>query len=279
MSIVNNTELKLDIETGFNEDFYNRKYSLKYFNIIEDFADESIIPRLFFKHTESVSVIGKIKRKMNLVMPYNKEILVLEKDIGKANNELLFNGQQRYFVGYWQNVKYLEEIESILRKEFTLKNELSRDNLETVEKIRSTNSVAVHFRKLYGFSNGRTLQKHINVHGLLTMDYYERAVDKLLEHFENLHFYIFSDDINWVKANFNLGIPFTIVSNNHDTHNYEDLILMSECQHNIIANSSFSWWSAWLNSNPNKTVIAPANWFSTSKYSPTDLIPDSWIQC
>lgn len=278
LSILNNSRLKLDIETGFNDDFYNRKYCLKYFNINEDFADENIVPKFFFKHTESVSTIGKIKRKINLIMPYSKDVVVFEKDIENANNDLLFNGQPKYFIGYWQKIKYFEGIENTLRNEFSLKNKLSGENLRTVEKIQSTNSVAVHFRKLYGFSNGRTLQKHIDVHGILSNDYYKEAIDFLCERYTDLHFFIFSDNYKWVKENFNFYVPFTIVSHNDDAHNYEDLRLMSSCKHNIIANSSFSWWAGWLNNNPNKIVIAPNRWFNKGNYSSADLISEEWIR-
>lgn len=278
LSILKKEELFLDNYSGFFEDFYNRAYQLNKFNIIERIADESNIPKFFFHHTESVHLKGKIIRKLNLIFPYNKRRVLIEK--GKGFNPIYLDVSKTYdyFIGYWQSFKYFDDIKDILQSEFEIKNELDEKNLNLVDKIRSSNSVGVHFRKLYGFSNGKILKKHINVHGILSLEYYIKAIKYLNERIPNLHLFLFSDDHEWVKENINLSIPYTLVSHNDSSKNIEDLKLMSICKYNIIANSSFSWWAGWLNKDPKKIVIAPQKWYNNFSYSSSDLLPDEWIK-
>ena len=91
-------------------------------------------------------------------------------------------------------------------------------------------------------------------------------------------FFVFSDDIEWVKENLNITFPVVYLSGIKNIKSYEELVLMSKCKHNIIANSSFSWWGAWLNTNQKKIVIAPKRWFNDVKLDTTDLIPENWIR-
>ena len=112
------------------------------------------------------------------------------------------------------------------------------------------------------------------------MEYYERAVNFIAREIKNPQFFIFSDDHVWMKKNMKLNFPTTYVDHNKDDKNYEDMRLISLCRHQIIANSTFSWWGAWLNDNPNKIVIAPKKWFNKVKLSvdTKDVIPNSWIK-
>ena len=95
---------------------------------------------------------------------------------------------------------------------------------------------------------------------------------------KNLLVFAFSDDPEWVYSNLKLPVDICFVNNNSSEHNYEDLRLMSECDHNIIANSSFSWWGAWLNTNNKKTVIAPSKWYADQSIKNNDIIPPDWIK-
>lgn len=113
-------------------------------------------------------------------------------------------------------------------------------------------------------------------HGVCGMNYYQKAVQIIKEKITNPTFFIFSDDINWAKENFK-GDEYYFVSNK-EIKETEDLILMSLCKHNIIANSSFSWWGAWLNKNHEKTVIAPRHWLNIKKDIAGKVLPDSWIK-
>ena len=164
--------------------------------------------------------------------------------------------------GYFQSDKYLNR--SATLELFSIDDESYKF---IVDKYGSSfnNAVSIHVRR------GDYLAKH-DRHPVQSIDYYKQA----MQYFDSSSiFYIFSDDIEWCKENFK-GSQFTFIEDNAD---YIDLWLMSLCDHNIIANSSFSWWGAWLNQNPNKIVIAPKNWFGPNKkLSVQDLIPEKWIQ-
>lgn len=173
---------------------------------------------------------------------------------------------------YFQNEKYFINIADDIRKEFTLKQELSFKAKEILQKIENSNSVSLHVRRGDYITN----QKTNSFHGVCGMDYYQEAMNIIKEKISNPAFFIFSDDIAWARDNFK-DKDFVFVS---DTaiEDVEELILMSKCKHNIIANSSFSWWGAWLNNNPNKIVIAPQKWFNNKKANQTDIVPESWIK-
>ena len=100
---------------------------------------------------------------------------------------------------------------------------------------------------------------------MCSLEYYQNAIEEVVSKVENPTFFVFSDDIAWAEQNLKIAYPIIFVGHNDADKNYEDLRLMSECQHNIIANSSFSWWGAWLNQNPSKIVIAPQSWFATTQ--------------
>jgi hypothetical protein len=114
-------------------------------------------------------------------------------------------------------------------------------------------------------------------HGVLDPFYYEKAMGIIEEKIPDARIYFFSDDIQWVKQNLALNKHKELVSS-HSRSAIEDFYLMTQCRHNIIANSSFSWWTAWLNDNPGKIVIAPEKWFTDKKIKTKDLIPQGWIR-
>jgi hypothetical protein len=182
-----------------------------------------------------------------------------------------------YFNGYWQNERYFKVIEDIIRKELMFSQVPSGKNASEVNIINSThNTVSLHVRRgdyVSEVSANKT-------HGICGLEYYYKALDLLKYRLGDLNLYIFSDDINWAKGNIDFLGNKVFVDWNDDNTNYEDLRLMSLCKHNIIANSSFSWWGAWLNLNPNKIVIAPKKWFADpiKNEEARDIVPDSWIK-
>jgi len=135
----------------------------------------------------------------------------------------------------------------------------------------NTNSVSIHFRRGDYVTNPLTSQHH----GVCSNKYYQDAISLLKSKISQPHFFLFSDEPEWLKTNVSLQEPFRIIDNNPG---YVDLYLMSNCKHNIIANSSFSWWGAWLNNNPDKIVIAPHKWFNEPGINTYDLIPETWIR-
>lgn len=184
-------------------------------------------------------------------------------------------GEDCYLSGYWQSPKYFNSIESVIRKDFTFYKQLDNRNLEMVHLIEKSNAVSLHIRRT-DFQNSNSN----NTHGTCTLDYYKKAAKYISTKIKEPHFFVFSDDINWAKENLKLPFQLTFISGNNGRKSYVDMQLMSVCKHNIIANSSFSWWGAWLNSNRNKIVIAPKNWFSnkTLNNQINDLIPEEWIR-
>ncbi len=178
--------------------------------------------------------------------------------------------------GYFQCEKYFCNIRSILLKEFTLKSSLSSYSSSLKKNIESfENTVSLHVRRGDYVSN----KVFSDVHGTCNLDYYKKAIEYISKEFEDIKFFVFSDDIAWTKENIDIeNVIYVDSEENRIPH--EDMYLMSLCSHNIIANSSFSWWGAWLNQNNEKIVIAPKRWFSDDKMQnqSLDIVPSSWIR-
>jgi hypothetical protein len=179
-----------------------------------------------------------------------------------------------YLDGYFQSENYFKIIKAELLKEFRFPA-LHAGNRLLEKKIRSSkNAVSLHVRR------GDYLKSDVilNVHGVLPATYYAEALDKLRERYGSLEVFVFSDDIPWCKANivFNGGRT-TFVSGNTGAESWMDLALMSACRHHIIANSSFSWWGAWL-SREGGDVLAPDRWFNPGNvnFDIRDFVPHDW---
>jgi hypothetical protein len=175
--------------------------------------------------------------------------------------------------GFWQSEKYFPGIRDILHKEFTLRNALEGEDLKLAERIQACNAVSLHVRRGDYLSNPHAARHH----GTCGGDYYGRAVRYIGEKVPSPHLFIFSDDPAWTRANLKYDLPTTFVSSIDQTDDGRDLTLMSMCRHHIIANSSFSWWGAWLGEYPGKTVIAPLRWFADPARDASDIIPEGWI--
>lgn len=178
-----------------------------------------------------------------------------------------------YFVGHWNDENYFKSSEEAVRKDFELRKPFG----ETAQKIANLiaaepESVSLHIRR----GDYVSIPKIAAVHLTLPLSYYIEAIKKIIEQKPNASFFISSDDIGWAKENFPKSYPVTFVSAS-DIPDYEELVLMGYCKHNIIANSTFSWWGAWLNQNPQKIVIAPRQWFNNPNRGTGGLIPSSWL--
>lgn len=176
-----------------------------------------------------------------------------------------------YLSGYWQSEKYFADFVDQIREDFKFQR-MAGVNAELSRQIKDVNAVSLHVRRGDYVNN----QKTNATHGLCTLDYYRDAIRYLADRAEQPQFFIFSDDLEWVKNNLKIDFPFVYVQHNRDKESYNDMHLMSLCRHHIIANSSFSWWGAWLNSNIEKIVVAPKKWFA-DQTDVRDLLPDGWI--
>ena len=175
-----------------------------------------------------------------------------------------------YLEGYWQSEKYFERIKDVIKNEFVFEKFSEEKNIFASNKIYATNSVAIHVRR-------GDYVKNPLYSDICTLDYYKRAIKYITQHIDNPFFYIFSDDIHWCIENFNDLNQIEFIDWNNGKQSYRDMQLMSLCKHNIIANSTFSWWGAWLNKNPSKIVIAPKKILNSSNDA-IDLITNSWIK-
>jgi len=174
--------------------------------------------------------------------------------------------QMLYLEGYFQNATYYNQIKKSIVDDFTFPK-LPDEFLELLNEIENSNSVAIHIRR------GDYLKPNIKeYHGILPISYYEHAIRYLNGKLENPLYFIFSDDPDWCFENLNFLSNKQIVSNRNEA--WIDMCLISNCKHQIIANSSFSWWAAWLNQFEEKIVISPKKWFNSAESS---IAPKEWI--
>jgi len=180
-----------------------------------------------------------------------------------------------YIKGFFQSEKYFKNIREDLLKDFSLNVNLNEQNKKMLEKIQSTNSVSIHFRR-----GDYTKKRVADKYGSCSVEYYKNAVEYISNNNEKtITLFIFSDDIDWVRNNVKFDCETFYVDINSAKQGYFDLELMKNCKHNIIANSSFSWWGAWLNENESKIVVAPKWWMKDINTTDEniDIIPEGWI--
>lgn len=266
LSIKNKEELRLDISGYGNQGrMTKRSYQLDIFNIKAD-----LIPINKSKdviNANAPSLVKRIQNRLNTYRPgYVKE------RSREFDEKILFLHGNLYIDGDWQSEKYFSDIRDVVKTDFSLKQEyLSGIDRAILADIDNSEAVSLHVRRSDYINDPETRQ----FHGVAPQDYYDRAIDLIKSRTNNPKFFIFSDDIQWCRENFSALGNTTFISGYKD---YEDMTLMSHCKHNIIANSSFSWWAAWLNSNPGKIVIAPQKWFNDERINSKDLVPESWTR-
>lgn len=219
----------------------------------------------------NLSNINKIKKRIGLNYP-------------KIYEEPSFDFQSKafsikspvYIKGYFQSYKYFIGYEDLIQNFFSFPiNRLDNNNLELLSDIKLGNSISIHVRRGDYVQDKKTQQ----FHGNCSLQYYFDAISLLVSKNKDVKLIFFSDDSDWVKEQFeNLPYSKIFIDHNKNENSWKDMFLMSCCAHNIIANSSFSWWAAWLNENPHKTVIAPKNWFAETEKNTNDLIPTEWIR-
>lgn len=238
----NNCELLLDTSILLNRKTNTITYAdyrLSVFNIKARIANSRDIPI----YTPKLSIRNVPYRAFHILKIYLSGFKYVRQGTFKFDakkKDILGNV---YLEGYWQSEKYFEDIELILRKEFTFKTELGVLANQMAAQIKSTNAVCIHIRR------GDYL-KYIDYHGIPGSEYINRAIIILVAKLTNPHFYIFSDEINWCLDNIKLDYPATYITNdNSGTNDIDHFHLMTNCKHFIIANSSFSWWAAWLCNN------------------------------
>lgn len=262
----NHASLLLDTSLYQSKEMHNGFELEHVFGISVRIASKSEIKALLrWKATKLVRKILN-KKKFSFLRGHNYH----------HENELNYNESvltlpcNSYLEGYWQSESYFKDIEGIIRADFVFRKPLFGQNAEIADKIRISNSVSLHVRR------GDYVANH-SIHFPCTIDYYNQAIRYIDSHLSNPVYFLFSDDIEWARENLLINADYYFINNNVGIDSYNDMHLMSLCDHHIIANSSFSWWGAWLNSCKDKMVIAPKRWFHADAFAPHDIIPKSWL--
>ena len=259
---------RLNVNLGLDTREYNAgspfEMGLKHFNIRAEFNPKGLI-----KHRKN----GFSKYILDIALGNHKNVY---KETNLSFNNLFHSlPNKTYLKGYWQSEKYFENNQKNIFKDLQIITPQSKKNIKISENISKTNSVSLHIRRGDYVTNSAYNMKH----GTCSLDYYKRSVDYLSKSLnKNFTIFAFSDDPEWVFKNLKLPMDIQFIEHNSSKKNYEDLRLMSQCNHNIIANSSFSWWGAWLNKSPKRTIISPKEWYIDKNIKNMDIIPNNWIK-
>ena len=266
----NGFDVLLDISWYENIEnrFTARKFQLDSFNFSIEIANQKECSQI--KSPKRIFFINSLFWRLQNFLPYYRKRHIKEQFSGYEPN-IFKIPKTSYLEGFWQSPKYFNNIRNNLLKEITIKYKSINHKNYIREIDLQKISIAVHVRRGdYALPS--------SAHRLLDETYYSTAINQMVEELGNdIHFYFFSDDLDFlVEQNYYLEIPSkTLVKN---TCAEEDLMLIKACKHQIISSSTFSWWGAWLNENPNKVVISPKRWFNDEKNENQDLLPDEWIK-
>jgi hypothetical protein len=265
LALAKGCRLKLDI-SGFDKYAIHNGYELGLFNLKAEIASEEEVSRF-------VGVSPRIARFMRKRLGVGKKSYCLERSFA-FDAGFFGNTPPVYLEGYWQSWKYFEPYANQIREEFTLSNPPVGKNAAVARQIAQTNSVSIHIRRGDYVANQATS----TVHGFVGLEYYKETLRRIHAEVSAPWFFVFSDDLAWARSNLSLSDNVTFVDHNAGASSYEDMRLMSLCRHHVIANSSFSWWAAWLGYRAGKLVFYPGNWFATKEHDISSLCPPQWIQ-
>lgn len=265
LSLKLNVPLKFDIS-----DFARyplRKYELHHLNIIGDVASSAEVAQ--YKPHPS-----PLQRVLARWLPLRKGAGYVGETRFTFDPSIISLGDNHYLEGYWQSEKYFTNIADQIRQDFTPKGEPDGENARMLSDIKGQTAISVHVRRGDYVSNAKTNQ----FHGTTPIEYYQQAANRIQASVKDPTFYVFSDDPTWVQENIKFQANTIYVTQNGGDRSYEDLRLMRHCQHHIIANSTFSWWGAWLGEHTGQIVVAPKEWFKTESQDDRDLVPGRWLR-
>lgn len=259
-----------------------------YFDL--SFLEHPVLDNLYTKRNYELNIFKNIKVKsVSTILLFLSRNTITRKIANKLGFKVLSNYQEQkfsfdekigkevipyYYDGYWQSYKYFNNHIDIIKDSFIFQeNVLNIYNLSILHNIRGNESCSIHIRRTDYLSKNA-----LNFHGTCNLDYYQKAVDFICSKIKSIQFFIFSDDYSWAKENIKVTVENSfLIEGNHYENSWIDMFLMSQCSHNIIANSSFSWWGAWLNENPNKIIVGPQDWFAEKSINTSDLLPKEWV--
>jgi hypothetical protein len=259
-------QLKLDVSAYSH--LRSRSYELDRYPIAADIASEGVMrmirsrdgPLLTLADPSRPAPLGRFTRYEEPHFHYDPVVEALAPPV--------------YLMGYWNSERYFGHIADLIRRELTPAEPLDAANHALLQEVGAVPSVSIHIRRGDYANDPDTLRYH----GLCPPEYYRRAVEHVAAREGLARFFVFSDDPDWVRAHLRFGHPTTYVDLNPPERGYRDLQLIAGCRHHIIANSTFSWWGAWLNPSPGKIVVAPERWFDQGPGDTQDVVPRSWIR-
>jgi len=271
LAIQNDAKLLIDHYSSFKKDPYNRIYQLDNFNISSKKFIKGRFSGVFYK------IYYKFLYLISNLSSFENRIYIKHEGVNFDKRVLNIRPKRiTYLEGCWQSEKYFKKNQLIIKNEFKIKPPKDKKNIDLFIKIKKTESVFIHYRF---FDNSDKSLNNTNP------KYYSKAIDILENKLNNPHYYIFTDNFERVLKFLPLQKQrYTMVDFNQGEFNaYKDLWLMTNCKHAIIANSTFSWWGAWLIDNPSKTVIAPNFKIQKNKSTVTawgfkGLLPKNWIK-
>jgi hypothetical protein len=255
--------IKLDVTRFDTYELHNGYELEKVFNIQELYSTESEVENT---HDGGSSIIKRFQRKfllnskLGLFERGQDQFFYNEQLFGKSNINL-------FYKGYWQSFKYFQAIEDQVKAKLQFPEMTEERNIRLIEYMGDKNTISIHVRR------GDYIN-HPTLGGVCNSEYYAKSIQYIKNNVQKPVFIVFSNDISWCKYNLNLD-DSVYIDWNVGSNSYKDMQLMSLCKHNIIANSSFSWWGAWLNNNVSKIVVCPERWINEKDVG-TDVMPQQW---
>lgn len=253
--------------TVYDKKRIGRPLGIQQFSISLPIANNKILKHWNFMVKETF-----IYKAINYMQNHKlwKYQVVREEEFNYSKNNLKIRDYS-YLVGWFQHYQYFEKYRDDLLKEFTLKRKwLIPVQLQQI--MNEHQVVSVHIRKGDYVTNSHARK----VMCVCKNDYYIRGINYLKSRLSNLYLFIFTNDEGWVKENLEFDIPYAVISNHYNLSDIQEMMLMSLCNHNIIANSTFSWWGAWMNTHKDKIVIAPKKWFVDGKRE--NIAMKGWVR-
>jgi hypothetical protein len=271
LAVSNHCRLKLDLSWFENtkESLTYRKFKLDRFKIDADIATKEEVCSL----KPPAGPLLKYRRALAHLVRFGRPRCVLENKNRSFDKPILGLKSPVWLEGYWQSFRYFSKIAGQIRAELRLTDELAAPTAEQLEKINRVNAVSLHIRRGDYVSNPVYARKY----GTVTLEYYQKGISLMAQKIRNPHFVVFTDDYQWAKSNLKTEHPVLWMDREAAEKDCVDLWLMAHCRHHIIANSSYSWWGAWLADQPDKIVVNPVKWKSDESRYNSDRSPASWI--
>ena len=263
LSLKLNSRLVIDLSWFMGD--YGRNYCLDIFNLPAKYSNRyQILP--FWVGRFAQRILKELLRKRLGASAYVEPHFNYDDNFSNI-------GDSVYLSGYFQSPKYFLGFDDQLREDLKFPSDYPDKLKPILQRISKSEAIAIHIRR----GDYLASKKNVDIYHSQSNQYYCEAVSLLAKNLKNPYCFIFSDDHSWVRTNLSFNIPYEIVDINLPDEPFWDLMLMSRCKHFVIANSTFSWWAAWLSDNPEKKVIAPKKWFKSDK-SVHDLLPIVWVR-